>query len=106
MRVEGNLLVVQQAESALAEELTTLARAAEFAGTVANSDQAEHDTIELGDLDRQLDTRAEVGLFLGDWFGLIAGLLVAAGAARTEVEQPQGVFPLLFMIILFGIDSF
>lgn len=40
---------------------------------------------------------------LGDWFGLIAGLLVAAGAARTEVEQPQGVFPLLFMIILFGI---
>lgn len=39
---------------------------------------------------------------LGDWFGLVGGLLVAAGAARTEVEQPQGIFPLLFMIMLFG----
>lgn len=38
---------------------------------------------------------------LGDWFGLVAGLLIAAGAARTEIEQPQGVFPLLFIVIVF-----
>lgn len=42
-----------------------------------------------------------VPLYLGDWFGLLAGLLVAAGAARTEVEQPEGVFPLLFIVIVF-----
>lgn len=40
---------------------------------------------------------------LGDWFGLLAGFLIAAGAARTEVEQPAGVFPLLFMVIVFGL---
>ena len=38
---------------------------------------------------------------LGDWFGLVAGFLIAAGAARTEIEQPQGVFPLLFIVIVF-----
>ncbi len=42
-------------------------------------------------------------IYLGDWFGLLAGFLVAAGAARTEVEQPEGVFPLLFMVIVFGL---
>jgi len=29
------------------------------------------------------------------------GLLIAAGAARTEMEQPDGVFPLLFIVIVF-----
>ena len=38
---------------------------------------------------------------MGDWFGLIAGFLIAAGAARTEIEQPEGVFPLLFIVIAF-----
>jgi len=50
---------------------------------------------------------AEAGMplpiYLGDWFGLIAGVLIAAGAARTEVEQPDGIFPLLFMVIVFGL---
>ena len=44
-----------------------------------------------------------VPLYLGDWFGLLAGFLIAAGAARTEVEQPDGVFPLLFIVIVFGL---
>jgi len=42
-------------------------------------------------------------IYLGDWFGLLAGFLIAAGAARTEIEQPEGVFPLLFMVIVFGL---
>lgn len=49
------------------------------------------------------DAGMPVPIFLGDWFGLLAGILVAAGAARTEIEQPQGVFPLLFVVILFGL---
>ena len=44
-----------------------------------------------------------VPIYLGDWFGLLAGFLIAAGAARTEVEQPEGVFPLLFPVIVFGL---
>ena len=48
-----------------------------------------------------LDVGIPIPTNLGDWFGLIGGLLVAAGAARTEIEQPQGVFPLLFVVIIF-----
>lgn len=44
-----------------------------------------------------------IPIYLGDWFGLLAGLLIAAGAARTEIEQPDGVFPLLFIVIVFGL---
>ncbi len=42
-------------------------------------------------------------IYLGDWFGLLAGFLITAGAARTEIEQPDGVFPILFMAIFFGL---
>ena len=34
---------------------------------------------------------------------MLAGCLIAAGAARTEIEQPEGVFPILFIVILFGL---
>jgi drug/metabolite transporter (DMT)-like permease len=49
------------------------------------------------------DLGIPVPIYLGDWFGLLAGFLIAAGAARTEIEQPEGVFPLLFMVIFFGL---
>ena len=49
------------------------------------------------------DVGIPVPIYLGDWFGLLAGFLIAAGAARTEVEQPEGVFPLLFIVIVFGL---
>ena len=51
-----------------------------------------------------LDVGVPVPENLGDWFGLISGILVAAGAARTEIEEP-GVFQLLFMVIFFGFVS-
>ena len=50
-----------------------------------------------------LEVGIPLPIYLGDWFGLIAGILITAGAARTEVEQPQGIFPLLFMVIIFGL---
>jgi len=46
-----------------------------------------------------LDVGVPMPVYIGDWFGLIGGLLIAAGAARTEIEKPQGVFPLLFVVI-------
>ena len=48
-----------------------------------------------------LDVGVPIPVNMGDWFGLIGGFLIAAGAARTEIEQPQGVFPLLFIVIVF-----
>lgn len=48
-----------------------------------------------------LDVGVPIPVNLGDWFGLIGGFLIAAGAARTEIEQPQGVFPLLFIVVIF-----
>ena len=50
-----------------------------------------------------LEVGIPVPIYLGDWFGLIAGILITAGAARTEIEQPEGIFPLLFMVIIFGL---
>ncbi len=75
VRVEGANLVVQRGDAAVTEPLTTLARAAEVAGTVADDAQAESDTVPLGDIDRPLDVRADVGAFLGDWFGFATGVL-------------------------------
>lgn len=40
-----------------------------------------------------LDVGLPMPVDIGDWFGLIGGLLIVAGAARTEIEQPHGVFP-------------
>ena len=48
-----------------------------------------------------LDVGVPIPVNLGDWFGLVGGLLIAVGAARTEIEQPEGVFPLLFIVIVF-----
>ena len=48
-----------------------------------------------------LDVGVPIPVNLGDWFGLIGGFLIAAGAARTEIEQPQGIFPLLFIVVVF-----
>ena len=51
------------------------------------------------------DAGVPIPIYLGDWFGLLAGFLIAAGAARTEVERPDGVFPILFMVIVFGLAA-
>ena len=48
-----------------------------------------------------LDVGVPIPTNIGDWFGLIGGLLVAAGAARTEIEQPEGIFPILFIVMIF-----
>lgn len=87
VRVEGTELIVQRGETVVAETLTTLARAAEVAGTVANADQAEHDTVELGDLDRALDIRDDVGAFLGDWFGFGTSVLEEARLLATAPDD-------------------
>ena len=75
VRVTGDRLVVQQAGQARVAPITTLREAGEFVGTAPGTTAAEHDSPELGDIDRPLDTRAAVGDFLGAWFGLAAAAL-------------------------------
>ena len=87
VRVEGRLLVVQRGDSVDCQPITTLRAASEFLGVEANSDQAEHDTVALGDLDRPLTVDEELVAFIGDWFGM-------ATAALEELRcTPGGVDP-------------
>ena len=84
VRVEGGRLVVQEAGQARSAAITTLREAGEFVGVEPGTAAAEHDSPELGDIDRPLDARAEVGEFLGAWFGL-------AAAALEELRFSPGV---------------
>ena len=84
VRVAGDQLVVQAAMQARATTITTLREAGEFTDVVPGTTAAEHDSPELGDIDRPLDAPAEVGDFLGAWFGL-------ATAALEELRHSPGV---------------
>ena len=75
VRVDGRLLVVQSGEKADAQMITTLGAAAKFLGVEATSDQAEHDTVALGDLDRRLTVDEELVAFISDWFGMATAAL-------------------------------
>ena len=75
VRVAGDQLVVQAAMQARSTTITTLREAGEFVGVAPGTAAAEHDSPELGDIDRPLDARAEVGEFLGAWFGLATAAL-------------------------------
>ncbi len=84
VRVAGDQLVVQTATRARTATITTLCEAGKFVGVAPGTTAAEHDSPGLGDIDRPLDARAEVGEFLGEWFGL-------ATAALEELRFSDGV---------------
>lgn len=84
VRVSGDRLVFQEAGQARSSAIGTLREAGEFVGVMPGTTAAEHDSPELGDIDRPLDARAEVGEFLGAWFGLGA-------AALEELRFSPGV---------------
>ena len=91
VRVAGDQLAVQTAMRARSTTITTLRDAARFVGIGPGTTAAEHDSPELGDIDRPLDARAEVGDFLGAWFGLataaLEGLRFSAGVVDPERVQ-------------------
>ena len=90
-RVEGPILVRQHGDKVDAEEITTLAAAAKFLGVEATSDQAEHDTVALGDIDRPLTVDGELVAFISDWFGMATAALeelrCAPGASDSSRVQ-------------------
>ncbi|MXW98773.1 MAG: hypothetical protein F4Y05_07865 [Acidimicrobiaceae bacterium] len=75
VRVAGDRMVVQEAGQARTAAITTLREAGEFVGVDPGTTAREHDSPELGDIDRRLDVRADVGEFLGAWFGLATAAL-------------------------------
>lgn len=75
VRVVGDRIVVQTAGQARSAVIGSLREAGNLVGVAPGSTAAEHDSPALGDLDRPLDARAEVGHFLGAWFGLATAVL-------------------------------
>lgn len=75
VRVEGRMLVRQLGDKVDAKEITTLGAAAKFLGVEATSEQAEHDTVALGDLDRPLTVDGELVAFISNWFGMATAAL-------------------------------
>ena len=97
IRVANNELIKQTASAVEAVSITTLHDAAEFVGTTPSSDPGEHDSPELGDLNRTLLTTSEVNDFLGDWYGFAFSVLeelrVTPGAEQaTRIQLWPGHF--------------
>ena len=95
-RVQGTLLIRQRGTEAASEPISTLTAAARFFDAPVNDDQAEHDTVALGDLDRPLQVSEAVGDFLGSWFGFAASVLEEArllGTAPDDDVTPVQIWP-------------
>ena len=75
VRVADGQIVVQHGDEARATPIGSLNSAAGHCGVTAGTDQAEHDSPPLGDLDRPLAVDAALTDFLGDWFGFAFSVL-------------------------------
>jgi cytochrome c-type biogenesis protein len=76
VRVDGTDLVVVRGNSIERTPISTLAAAGATVGVEpAFEPAAEHDSLELGDVDRVLDLDTAAMAFLGDWFGFGTALL-------------------------------
>ena len=77
VRVEGDLLILQQADSAEARHLTTVREACEFLGIDYQVEWFSdfHDPLEPVDADAELDIDPNVTHALGDWFGFATSVL-------------------------------
>lgn len=89
VRVEGDQLVVQRGDSVDATTITTLRSAGEFVGVEPGTESAEHDSPELGDLDRKLDVSAAVGDFLGEWYGFATSVLEELRATPGAIDPER-----------------
>lgn len=69
--------------------ITTLAAAAAFAGVSPGTEAREHDSPELGDLERWLRVSPELGAHLGAWYRLGTGVLEQMLAAPGVVDADE-----------------
>lgn len=76
MKVAGTELMVTGGGVRTSQLITTLRAAGQFVGVEPSFEPAaEHDSPELGDMDRLLTIDEEAMTFLGDWFGFSTAVL-------------------------------
>ena len=89
VRVERDWLTIQEGDEVRFERITSLRAAGEFVGVEPNDAATEHDSPQLGNLDRPLATRPDVGEFLGNWFGFATALLEELRATKGAVDASR-----------------
>lgn len=89
--VDGDELFATEGGSGRSAHITTLAAAAKFAGVEPGTEAREHDSPELGDVDRWLRVSPEMGAHLAAWFRLgkqaLEQLHELPGAAEPDEIQ-------------------
>jgi hypothetical protein len=84
VKVAGTELVVTAGGVSTSQPITTLRAAGKFVGVEPSFEPAaEHDSPDLGDVDRLLTIDEEAMTFLGDWFGF-------STAALEELRVTEG----------------
>ncbi len=91
VRVMGDLVVHQRADSVREIPITTLAAVAAELGIEPGTDAAEHDSPLLGDIHERLAVTADTGVFLGEWFGFSWAVLeeLRSTPGAIDPERPQ-----------------
>lgn len=92
VRIEGNLLVVQEATYVKSTPISSIAAAAEFIGSKLDDKiAAEHDSPALGDINTDLEINSETVDFLDAWWGMATAALeqVRADAESTDPSRVQ-----------------
>ena len=89
--VDGDELFATEGGTLRSAHITTLSAAAKFVGLSPGTEAREHDSPELGDVDRWLRVSPEIGAHLAAWFRLgkraLAQLHELPGAAEPDEIQ-------------------
>ena len=91
VRVDGDQLVVQFADNAVAEPITTLRRAAEFVlATAPDSEWAKQfDIPDAGDIDATLTVDPDAAAFLSSWYGFATSVLEELRTDERSVDASR-----------------
>lgn len=89
--IDGDEVFATEGGTQRSAHITTLSAAAKFAGVSPGTEAREHDSPELGDVDRWLRVSPEMGAHLSAWFRLgkqaLAQLHELPGAAELDEIQ-------------------
>ena len=92
IRVVDAMIVLQDSTEVKTSPITTLRAAGDFLGLAPSETQREHDSPELGDLDKELIVDKQCNDFLGSWFGLTTSCFEEL-RLRGEDPAPIQIWP-------------
>lgn len=87
--IAGDQLFADEAGLQRSSHISTLRRAGVFVGIEPGTAAREHDSPELGDLDRWLTVSPEIGVHLAAWFQLGAATLEMLRTAPSAVNADE-----------------